>query len=160
MRRKKEKHPQKIQKVKIKKVEAAGGVVYRETGEYETQVLLIFRNGFWDIPKGKREKGETMEMCAKREVMEEVGAGSLPQINTVLVQSYHSYEQKSKLYNKTTYWYAMHFTEEQSFSPETSEGIEKVEWVELNKAINKVGFKSLVPVLEDFKAKLSDIKKA
>ena len=153
-------HLQKSQRVKNKKIEAAGGVVFKKSVENETLVLMIFRNGFWDIPKGKREKGETIEMCAKREVMEEVGADSLPEIINELVSSYHSYEQKGKLYNKTTYWYAMRFREEQNFSPETSEGIELVEWVKLEKAINKVDFDNLVPVLEDFQAKLKGTKKA
>lgn len=161
MRRKKEKtHPQKTQRVKIKKIEAAGGIVFRRTEENQIEVLMIFRNGFWDIPKGKREKGESIEMCARREVMEEVGADSLPLITSELVSSKHSYNQKGKLYHKTTYWFAMNFERQQSFTPETSEGIELVEWVELDKALGKVGFENLVPVLEDFKVKLPDIKKA
>ena len=150
---------QMIQPVKTKKVEAAGGIVFREF-ENETRVLMIFRNGFWDIPKGKREKGETIEMCARREVMEEVGADSLPIVYTELVPSYHTYQQKGKIYNKTTYWYAMSFNSEQVFSPEISEGIERVSWVQLNDAIEKVDYENLVPVLADFKNKLADIKKA
>jgi len=43
---------------------------------------------------------------------------------------------------------------DQSFSPEVSEGIEKVEWVELDKAISNVGYKNLIPVLEDFQLKI------
>jgi len=146
--------------VKIKKIEAAGGIVFRIAEKNQTEVLMIFRNGFWDIPKGKREKGESIEMCARREVMEEVGADSLPIITNGLVSSKHSYNQKGKIYDKTTYWFAMNFENLQSFTPETSEGIELVEWVEIDKAIGKVGFQNLVPVLEDFKVKQPDIKKA
>jgi len=153
-------HLQKSQRVKIKKIEAAGGIVFRIAEKNQTEVLMIFRNGFWDIPKGKREKGEFIEMCARREVMEEVGADSLPIITNGLVSSKHSYNQKGKIYDKTTYWFAMNFENPQSFTPETSEGIELVEWVEIDKAIGKVGFQNLVPVLEDFKVKQPDIKKA
>lgn len=151
---------QKNQKVKTKEIEAAGGIVFRRTEKNQIEVLMIFRNGFWDIPKGKREKGESIEMCARREVMEEVGADSLPFITKELISSKHSYNQKGKLYHKTTYWFAMNFERQQSFIPEISEGIELVEWVELDEAIGKVGFENLVPVLEDFKLKLPDIKKA
>ncbi|MEQ9091902.1 MAG: NUDIX domain-containing protein [Balneola sp.] len=146
--------------MKNKKIEAAGGIVFRRTEKDQTEVLMIFRNGFWDIPKGKREKGESIEMCARREVMEEVGADSLPLITSELVSSKHSYNQKGKIYHKTTYWFTMNFEIPQSFTPEISEGIELVEWVEIDKAIGKVGFENLVPVLEDFKVKLRDIKKA
>ncbi len=50
-------------------VDAAGGLVSNESGQY----LLIFRNGMWDLPKGKREKGESTAENAVREVMEECG---------------------------------------------------------------------------------------
>ena len=43
-------------------IEAAGGVVYNN----EDQVVMIFRNDFWDLPKGKLEKNETLGECAKR----------------------------------------------------------------------------------------------
>ena len=40
-------------------------------------MLLIFRRGVWDLPKGKRDAGETIEACALREVREEIGVGEL-----------------------------------------------------------------------------------
>lgn len=54
---------------------AAGGVVYRQNGGGETEVLLIHRphRQDWTFPKGKREAGETDEACALREVEEETG---------------------------------------------------------------------------------------
>ena len=50
-------------------VDAAGGLVGNDIGQY----LLIFRNGLWDLRKGKREKGESTAENAIREVMEECG---------------------------------------------------------------------------------------
>ena len=142
-------------KVKTKDIEAGGGVVFKKSEADEILVLLIFRNGVWDIPKGKREKKESREMCARREVMEEVNANALPIIKDELVSTYHSYEQKGKLYNKTTFWYSMQFEDnDQNFAPETSEGIEKVEWTELEGSISKVGYKNLIAVLKGLKSKL------
>ena len=43
-------------------IKAAGGLVKNEKGEY----LFIFRRGSWDLPKGKLDKGETIEQCAVR----------------------------------------------------------------------------------------------
>jgi len=146
---------QKSQKVKTKNIEAGGGIVFKKGVNEETLVLLIFRNGVWDIPKGKREKKESKKMCARREVMEEVSADSLPLILDKLVSTYHSYEQNGKLYNKTTFWYSMQLENpEQKLFPETSEGIEKVEWTELETAISKVGYENLLAVLEDFRSKV------
>src|SRR5436190_23606499 len=45
-------------------VEAAGGLVYNENGD----VLMIFRKGKWDLPKGKLDDGEDIASCAVREV--------------------------------------------------------------------------------------------
>src|SRR6478752_5737606 len=50
-------------------IEAAGGLVYTPNEE----VLLIFRKGKWDLPKGKLDDGEELETCAIREVEEETG---------------------------------------------------------------------------------------
>ena len=51
-------------------IEAGGGLVSDAGG----RVLMIFRNGRWDLPKGKLEPGERIEECAVREVSEEVRA--------------------------------------------------------------------------------------
>ena len=45
---------------KIPLVVAAGGVVTNKKGK----VLFIYRNDKWDLPKGKLDKGETLEECA------------------------------------------------------------------------------------------------
>ena len=47
-------------------IKAAGGVVSKKD-----KVLMIYRLGKWDFPKGKFDKGETPAECAKREVEEE-----------------------------------------------------------------------------------------
>ena len=47
-------------------MQAAGGLVLNEKKE----ILLIFRRGKWDMPKGKLDKGEKLEDCAIREVGE------------------------------------------------------------------------------------------
>ena len=53
----------------IPTIKAGGGIVYNQEGK----VLLIKRNGKWDLPKGKKEKGENIATCALREVEEETG---------------------------------------------------------------------------------------
>ena len=111
---------------------------------------MIFRNGKWDLPKGKLEDGETVEMCAVREVAEEVGS-QLPSIVTGLGTTYHEYMDKGERIGKTTHWYSMIFTKgEQSFIPQKEEGIEKVEWMILSKAIDAAGFENLKKILKKF----------
>jgi diadenosine hexaphosphate hydrolase (ATP-forming) len=56
----------------MKPIEGAGGVVFNPQGE----VLLIRypgKRGAWDFPKGHIDPGETNEIAAVREVLEEGG---------------------------------------------------------------------------------------
>ncbi len=57
----------------FKVLEAAGGFVRNAKGE----LLVFFRRGSWDMPKGKIDPGETPEQAALREVEEETGLSSL-----------------------------------------------------------------------------------
>ena len=47
-------------------INAAGGLI-----EKNGHVLLIYRSGKWDLPKGKIDHKENVEDAAKREIMEE-----------------------------------------------------------------------------------------
>ncbi|WP_020404442.1 NUDIX hydrolase [Gracilimonas tropica] len=134
----------------IEPLTAAGGIVFRYTPEQsEPLILMIFRNGVWDLPKGKLEPNETIPMCAAREIAEEVGS-SLPSIVREIGTTYHEYEQGGTRYGKTTYWYSMIFTKPESFKPQKEEGIEKVEWFTLQKAMERAGFENLKEILRKF----------
>ena len=54
-------------------ITAAGGLVQNNEGAF----LLIYRRGFWDLPKGKLDLGESIPECAVREVQEETGLQTL-----------------------------------------------------------------------------------
>ncbi len=134
----------------MKKLTAAGGVLFRE-GDDGPEVLLIYRRGVWDLPKGKLEKGESVEECARREVAEEVGC-ELPEILADLPDTWHEYTQKGTDYGKTTHWFVMQSEANGSLEPQKSEGIEKVEWVGAEVAVEKVGYENLMDVLKSFLA--------
>jgi 8-oxo-dGTP pyrophosphatase MutT (NUDIX family) len=104
-------------------IEAAGGVVRNDRNE----ILTIFRNGCWDLPKGKVEEGEEVEVAAVREVEEECGIHG-HEIGTELPSTYHTYTQKGTLYLKRTYWYNMQYQGHETLIPQTEEGITAVVW--------------------------------
>ncbi|MFO7718902.1 MAG: NUDIX hydrolase [Gillisia sp.] len=108
---------------KLKVVNAAGGMVYNDKKE----ILFIYRNKRWDLPKGKVEDGETMEESAIREVMEETGVRDL-EIVRFLRKTYHVFKRKDKYRLKVTHWYEMHSPYTGELIPELSEGIKKVKW--------------------------------
>ena len=110
-------------------IEAAGGVVWNS----QKELLMIFRNQYWDLPKGKIEKGETPEQSALREVEEECGVGKL-EILHPLPNVHHLYVQKGKEFLKRTYWFEMNCKDTSAPSPQQEEGITEVRWMSKNEA--------------------------
>jgi 8-oxo-dGTP pyrophosphatase MutT (NUDIX family) len=111
-----------------KLIKAAGGVVTDD----EARVLLIFRKGKWDLPKGKAEEHEPLELCANREVIEETGLQELL-LRKPLAITYHTYKEKGKDILKETHWFLFDAPGKQQVQPQLEEDILKVEWVEREK---------------------------
>lgn len=104
----------------LKVVPAAGGLVLNAKKE----VLFIYRNDTWDLPKGKIEKGESIESTALREVEEECGISNIS-IDKKLLTTYHIYDQNG-LYLKETHWFLMHSNYKKELIPQLEEGITQV----------------------------------
>lgn len=125
-------------------VQAAGGLVKNENDE----VLLIFRRGKWDLPKGKLDKGETLEECAVREVQEETGLKKIKLQGPLLV-TYHTYHEGTRFILKESHWYTMEARNDQELTPQTEEDIHEIKWVGQKdlKPYMKNAFPSIVDVL-------------
>jgi 8-oxo-dGTP pyrophosphatase MutT (NUDIX family) len=118
-----EKEIMKVLKTKIPVNKAGGGLVNNKNGE----VLFIFRNGKWDLPKGGTNKGEEIEDTAMREVEEETGVNGLS-ISKKLQKTYHIFKRNGIYKLKITHWFEMHSNYEGIPIGQAEEGIEKVEW--------------------------------
>ncbi|WP_162946388.1 NUDIX hydrolase [Chitinophaga barathri] len=103
---------------------AAGGLITNATGE----VLLMFRRGKWDMPKGKLDDGETLEQCALREVQEETGLRNV-RLGHLITETYHYYPLKEKKVLKHSYWYRMYFTGTELTIPQIEEDIMDIQWI-------------------------------
>lgn len=114
----------KTLKAKMPVVKAGGGLVYNKKGE----VLFIFRNGKWDLPKGGTEKNETMEETAMREVEEETGVNGLS-VEKKLAKTYHVFKRNGRYKLKQTYWFEMKTDFDGIPLGQIEEGIERVEWI-------------------------------
>ena len=113
-----------IFKKKFPEVIAAGGKVINNKSE----ILFIYRNKKWDLPKGKVEKNEIISETALREVKEETGIKNLSIIRP-LDKTYHIFKRGGKNYLKTTYWFEMKSDFKGKFKPQKKEGITRVEWI-------------------------------
>lgn len=106
-----------------KVVKAAGGVVFNE----EQKILMMYRLGKWDLPKGKRDDNEKAKQTAVREVEEECGIKV--QLTEKLCTTWHTYTMGTRKILKRTKWYRMNCTDESAMQPQIEEGIEKLEWM-------------------------------
>mgnify|MGYP002623514742 CR=1 FL=1 len=128
-------------KRRMRWVRAAGCIVCDEAGH----LLLIRRNGRWDLPKGKVEPGETLLQAALREAREETGirVDCRPQDGgaascahpaqapfPLVAKTYHIYNLYGGWHLKQTSWFAGRCTGvKPAGSPQREEGITAVEWV-------------------------------
>ncbi len=103
---------------------AGGGVV---ENEYE-EILLIFRRGKWDLPKGKINPGESIEACALREVEEETGLQQAV-LSQLLLITFHTYHEGARFILKESHWFKMNSVGVQSLQPQVSEEIYDLRWI-------------------------------
>ncbi len=108
---------------KIPMVLAAGGLVKNKKGK----VLFIFRQGKWDLPKGKLDKGESIEAAAIREVEEETGVQNI-QVKRFLQTTYHIFRNNGQYRLKKVYWFEMFTDYKGKLIAQADEGITEVKW--------------------------------
>ncbi|MEM6697371.1 MAG: NUDIX domain-containing protein [Bacteroidota bacterium] len=128
-------------------IEAAGGLVFNPEGK----ALVIYRRDFWDLPKGKIDKGEGKKEAAVREVKEETGLKNVD-LEDFICETNHVYKDKKKRRCiKRTYWYKMR-TKDEKLTPQTEEDIEVAKWAKLNMFISKKPkiYKNILEVIQAY----------
>ena len=111
----------------------SGGVVIQNH-----QILFIFKNGRWDLPKGHLEEGNSSKETALIEISEETG---LPKKNLTVLKKlipthYHKRVQGEMIVKKTI-WYLVEFNGNMDMPliPDKSEGITECRWFSLNELV-------------------------
>jgi len=135
-------------------LDAGGGV--GENGE--GRVLVIYRRGWWDLPKGKMDEGETIENCALREVEEETGLTGLRMVKPLPVLSwgqpctFHTYGQNQQLILKRTWWFVMRAAVPQSLELQAEEDITDARWVNREEVVSLYAemYSSIADVLQTY----------
>ena len=138
-------------KGKFKIIKAAGGVVYKEG-----KVLMIYRLGKWDLPKGKIEAGESIANGALREVEEECNVKVA--LRDKVCTTWHTYTKGQQSILKKTVWYHMDCLDDTKMKPQVDEGIDEVKWMnrkEIDVAMYNA-FRSITHVIKKFKKKIAD----
>lgn len=122
---------------------AGGGVVLND----QKEVLAIHRMGYWDLPKGKKEEGETIKQTAIREVQEETGLKNLS-LGDFICDTYHTYRTTSgKRILKWSTWYKM-TSEQEVLIPQKEEDIDLAIWIPIDELKEKKPiYKNILDVL-------------
>lgn len=107
-----------------KVVSAGGGIVVRDG-----KVLMIKKNGFWDLPKGKADGKEAIEKTALREVQEECGLNKIT-LKDKLETTYYIYQENGNSILKETSWFTMTSEAEGPLEADAKEGITEVKWMD------------------------------
>ena len=126
---KKEEKLEKFLKKKLPVVQAAGGLVYN----HKKEILFIYRNSKWDLPKGGVENNETIEEAAVREVEEETGVQHL-KIKDFIAKTYHVFKRNGEFKLKITHLYEMYTDYDGHLTPQLEEGIKKAKWKNFEKS--------------------------
>ncbi len=113
-------------------IRAAGGLVFND----RNHLLMIFRHGKWDLPKGKLDEGESAEAAAVREVCEETGVCSL-RIVSPPVLTRHCYRLGKRNLLKETSWFEMACDRFDGFTVQTAEGITQAGWFGKEEALKQ-----------------------
>jgi 8-oxo-dGTP pyrophosphatase MutT (NUDIX family) len=107
---------------------AAGGLVVKDG-----MILMIYRLGKWDLPKGKLKKDEDPEQGALREVEEETNVQLA--LGEKLPSTWHSYAYNGNKILKKTNWYIMQCLDDSLMKPQAEEYIEEVRWMQPQEAL-------------------------
>jgi ADP-ribose pyrophosphatase YjhB (NUDIX family) len=127
-------------------IEAAGGFIKKDN-----KYLFIRRHNKWDLPKGKLEKGETIEQAAVRECEEECQVKNL-KIVKQLSSTFHIYKYKKGYALKQAYWFYMQTDYVQKLIPQSEEDITEVDWFDLDtieKKLLKDSYYTIIDVAKE-----------
>jgi ADP-ribose pyrophosphatase YjhB (NUDIX family) len=135
---------------KFKIVKAAGGLIRKKD-----KFLMIYRMKKWDLPKGKKEKGENYRQTAVREVGEECNVSV--KIGHKLCTTWHTYTMNKRAMLKKTKWYVMDSTDDSHMRPAVVEDIEETRWMNPKEVYHALehSYKSISYVFEQYYDKVS-----
>ncbi|HYC83998.1 MAG TPA: NUDIX domain-containing protein [Chryseosolibacter sp.] len=132
-------------KRRFKVVKAAGGLVRKKD-----KFLMIYRMKKWDLPKGKKEKGERYKQTAVREVQEECNITVKP--GQKICTTWHTYTMNKRAMLKRTRWYLMDCIDDSRMKPEVTEDIEEIRWMSPKETYHALehSYKSISYVFEKY----------
>lgn len=122
---------------------SAGGVIYRR-GAGGVEVCLIATRGGsrWQLPKGKREPGESLEQTAEREVAEETGLSGRAGLPIEKIDLWYTGRQDGKpvRHHKQVYFYLLEYQRGRTHDHDRE--VYDTRWFGAEEALTRLSFPS------------------
>jgi len=133
---------------------SAGGVVFRRT-DSGVRVLLI-RDPYanWGLPKGHLEPEETPEQAAVREVEEETGLRELAVVDRLPTIDWY-FRDRGRLIHKFCHFFLIEAAAGEPV-PQADEGITDCTWLDVQAALDRVGYANAREVIRAAVKRLED----
>ncbi|MES2225048.1 MAG: transcription antitermination factor NusB [Patescibacteria group bacterium] len=124
----------------------AGGIVHarHEGNEYVALVHDVF--GYWTLPKGGVEEGETNEEGGKREIEEKLGIPVKelgPEIGAIDYVASHP--EKGKIRKVVTFYLAT--ADYQPLDLHTNGGLDRAQWFQLHEVVDLTIYDDILPLI-------------
>lgn len=129
---------------------SAGSIVYRKKENNVEFLLILDAYGKWAIPKGHIEKKEKPLDAALRETKEETGLTKLEVINELGKSDFwfKAHYDSNELIHKYVYYFLFKTSEKDKINFQKEE-IQDAKWYPENEALEKIGYKNLIPILQN-----------
>jgi 8-oxo-dGTP pyrophosphatase MutT (NUDIX family) len=134
---------------------SAGGVIYRRTAVGIDVALISTKGGTrWQLPKGKQEKGETLEITAAREVAEETGLVGEIQARLDAIDIWFSANEggRSIRSHKLVHFYLLEYRD--GDTSDHDDEVDDARWFSVEEALARLTFPSERRIVERARALL------
>jgi ADP-ribose pyrophosphatase YjhB (NUDIX family) len=134
-------------------IAAAGGVVYRWSAAGQLEILLIKKQGgFWTLPKGRIESGESERMAVAREVAEETSITG--EVGAMVRQVLYTIQKAGRRRRKIVSYYLVRAVSGQPM-PQPHERIMRVRWFSVGVALRRIRRRRIRNVVRAARAALN-----
>ena len=117
-------------------IAGAGGVVYRWSSAGQLEILLIKKQGgFWTLPKGRIEPGESEQAAVAREVAEETSVTG--EVGQMVRQVLYTIQKAGRRRRKIVSYYLVRAVAGRP-RPQAQERIIRVRWFTVGVALRRI----------------------
>ena len=130
---------------------SAGGVVFKRTPRGFQFAIMKDSYGKWAFPKGRVEKGETLEEGAARETLEELGLEEvrlLDYLGKIDIWFRDRYEKKGALVHKDIHFFLFQTTQDAKLYADPKQHTYEAKWVPMSQVVKISSYEDTKTILK------------